>query len=122
MNSNVLMCSLGACLLGLAACSDAPRSYIVDGPRGPAFQSDLAACQQLSRQKMEENTGTVTGAVIGGLAGAADAGSGDALEGAVVGGVIGGLFGKAEDKAVVEEARESIVFECLKGRGHKVVG
>ena len=108
--------TIGVALLA-AACSKAPYEPIVDGPRDAKYASDLAACRQLSEQKQSDNTGTIAGAVIGGLAGADED-----VEGAVVGATVGGLIGSASDKADTRDARDVIVYNCMRGRGHNVVG
>lgn len=108
--------------LFMAACSDEPYQPIVDGPTGAQYQSDLAACRQLSLQNEGTNSGATGGAIIGGLIGGAEADDGDELGGAVAGAVIGGLIGGAEEGSEVDEARDRIVFNCMRGRGHNVVG
>ena len=108
--------------LSLAACSSGRYVLIDDGVKSASFQSDLSACEQLSLEREVGKDGATVGAVIGGLGGAAESDDGDELGGAVLGAVIGGLIGKAEDNAEAEEAREQIVFNCMKGRGHNVVG
>jgi outer membrane lipoprotein SlyB len=109
-------------LFVVAACSDDPYAPIVDGPRSAAFQKDLASCRQVAQQKKSTNIGRNGGAILGGLAGAAEADSGEALEGAVVGAVLGGVIGSASENGEVDEARDKIVFNCMRGRGHNVVG
>lgn len=122
MKTTFKLLSIGALGLTLTACAEGPYSPIVDGPKTARYQSDLAACRQVSLQREKTNSGAIGGAVIGGLLGGAEADSGDALEGAVAGAVIGGLLGSAEETNEVEDARDGIVFNCMKGRGHNVVG
>ncbi|WP_299079831.1 glycine zipper family protein [uncultured Ruegeria sp.] len=116
--------SCGILILGLtvAACSDSADTLIVDGQKKANFQSDLTACQQVSMQREKTNDGAITGAVIGGLVGAAEADSGDALAGLGIGAAVGGLIGTAEDSSEADGARKRIVFNCMRGRGHNVVG
>ena len=109
--------SLAGVALVCAACSNAPYEPIVDGPRDAKYASDLSDCRQLSQQKQSDNSGAITGAVIGGLVGTEED-----VEGAVAGAAIGGLIGSAEDKADTQDARDVIVFNCMRGRGHNVVG
>lgn len=110
-------------LILVAACSDSGANVqpILDGPPSAAFSSDLSACRQLARDQKQfdqETAGAaVLGAGIGALLGAADD-DGEALGGAVVGAMAGGLSGAVN----ASERREAIVLECLKVRGHKVVG
>lgn len=107
----------------LAACADSGANYtpILDGPPSPAFQSDLAACQKLARDQRQfdqETAGaTVLGAGAGALLGAADDGA-DAAGGAIAGALAGGIAGAVH----ASDRREAIVVECLRGRGHRIVG
>ncbi|MCA2011589.1 glycine zipper family protein [Cereibacter sphaeroides] len=110
--------------LGLmAACANSGANYtpILDGPTTPAYQRDLAECQSLAanqRQFDRETWGAVAlGAGAGALLGEADDG-GDALGGAIAGALAGGAGGTVN----ANERREGIVVECLRGRGHRVVG
>ena len=106
-----------AASISLAACSNGPYEPIVDGPKTAAYHQDLAECRQLSLQKEKTNDGTIGGAVIGGLIGA-----GESAENAVAGAVVGGLIGSAEESSEVNDERDTIVFNCMRGRSHKVVG
>lgn len=113
---------IAALLPALAACADSGANYqpIVDGQPTAAFQSDLAACQALARDQnqfdQERVAATVLGAGAGAILGEAD--SGDALGGAVAGALAGGVASSVD----VNERRKAIVIECLRGRGHRVVG
>lgn len=109
-------------LPALAACADSGANYqpILDGQPTAAFQSDLAACHALARNQnqfdQERVAATVLGAGAGAILGEAD--SDDALGGAVA----GALAGRVASSVDVSEQREAIVIECLRGRGHRVVG
>ncbi|MBB5517163.1 uncharacterized protein YcfJ [Rubricella aquisinus] len=113
---------IAALLPALAACVDSGANYqpILDGQPTAAFQSDLAACQTLARNQTQFDQERVGATVIGAGAGAilGEADSGDALGGAVAGALAGGVVSSVD----VIERRESIVVECLRGRGHRVVG
>lgn len=122
MDCNLKISFALAGLIVVAACADDPYAPIVDGPQSAIFQQDLAACRQISQQKQSTNAGRNGGAIIGGLAGAAEADSGDALESALAGAVIGAVLGSASENGEVEDARDKIVFNCMRGRGHNVVG
>ena len=107
----------------LAGCSDSGASYtpILDGAPSPAFQSDLSACQTLARDQRQMDQETLAAVVIGAGVGAALGDldeDGDAAGGALVGALAGGTASAVD----VAERRESIVKECLRGRGHRVVG
>lgn len=121
MKPTILVLCGGA--LMLSACADSGANYtpILDGSPTAAFQSDLAACQSLARDQRQFDQETAAAAVMGAGAGALlgefDDGS-DALGGAVAGALAGGVAGAVN----ASERREAIVVECLRGRGHRVVG
>ena len=108
--------------LFVAGCADTPYQPILDGPQTMSFQSDLNACRQASLQRQSNNSGATGGAVVGGLVGAVDADSGDEIGGLIAGAVIGGLIGSVDDSSQVQDQRDQIVFQCMRGRGHKVIG
>jgi len=107
-------------LLGACAELGTDVDPILDGPETAQFQSDLAACRQLARNQsqldQEMMAAAAIGAGIGGALGAADD-AGDALGGAVVGALAGAAAGAFE----AGDKRETIVLNCLRGRGHAVV-
>jgi uncharacterized protein YcfJ len=110
-------------MLTVAACAESGANYqpVLDGPATPVYQSDLAACQTLARDQKQfdqETLGaTAMGAGAGAVLGEVDD-DGDALGGAVVGAIAGGAAGAVN----ASERRKAIVIECLRGRGHRVVG
>jgi uncharacterized protein YcfJ len=120
MKTQLALCAAGVVLM--AACADSGANYqpILDGTATPAYQADLAACQALAAGQnqfdQETTAATVLGAGAGAILGEAD--SGDALGGAIAGALAGGISSAVD----VSERRESIVIECLRGRGHRVVG
>jgi hypothetical protein len=59
---------------------------------------------------------------LGGLIGAVDSDDGDEAGGLLAGAVVGGLIGSAEEGSQISDERDKIVFNCLRGRGHNVVG
>ena len=103
--------------ISVAACSKGPYEPIVDGQKGIVYQNDLAECRQLSQQVQKTNDGAIGGAVIGGLIGA-----GESHEDAILGAVIGGVIGSVEEGSEVSDKQDKIVYNCLNGRGHRVVG
>ncbi|WP_299843202.1 glycine zipper 2TM domain-containing protein [uncultured Roseovarius sp.] len=105
--------------LSLAACADGPYEPIVDGQVTRNYHSDLDACRQVSTQKQSTGKGATTGAVVGGLIGGVED---ESVGGAVVGAALGGLIGSAEEKSDVRDDQERIVSNCMRGRGHNVVG
>lgn len=109
--------------LAVAACADSGANYqpILDGQPTAAFQSDLSACQGLARNQNQFDQETFGAAVLGAGAGAVLGeidDEADALGGAIVGALAGGAAGAVS----ASERREAIVVECLRGRGHRVVG
>ena len=107
----------------LAACAGGGAGYtpILDGAPSATYQTDLEACQSLARNQPQMRQETMAAAVLGAGAGAV-LGSfdtdGDAAGGAIVGALAGGTASAVD----VAERRKSIVIECLKERGHRVVG
>ena len=116
---------ISPCLLPFAvsACAGTGADYapILDGPQTPAYRSDLSACQALARNQHQfdqETAGAaVLGAGAGALFGAADDDA-DVAGGAIAGALAGGVAGAVN----ANDRREAIVVECLRGRGHRVVG
>lgn len=110
-------------LLAVAACGNSGANYepILDGPKTAAFQSDLNACQNLARNQKQfdkETLGaTAMGAGAGAVLGEVDS-DGDALGGAIAGALAGGIAGMVN----AGERRQAIVVQCLRNRGHHVVG
>ncbi|WP_461429296.1 glycine zipper family protein [Gymnodinialimonas sp.] len=107
-------------LVMVAACSDSGANYqpILDGTPTPEYEADLTECQTLAQDQFEHETlgATVLGAGAGAALGEVD--SGDAMGGAIAGALAGGVASAVD----VSERRQSIVIECLRGRGHRVVG
>lgn len=107
----------------LGACSGSGARYdpILDGTPTVAYKQDLAQCQTLARsqKQFEQETlgAAAMGAAAGGILGELDD-EGDAIGGAIVGALAGGIASAANNA----ERREQIVVECLRGRGHRVVG
>ncbi|MEC7763134.1 MAG: glycine zipper family protein [Pseudomonadota bacterium] len=125
MNTKIIALCAGA--LTLSACDDMGANYtpILDGAPTAAFHADLTECQELARaqKQLDQETGAaaVLGAGAGAVFGALD-GDMDVVGGAVGGAVAGALAGGVASAVDVSERRESIVIECLRGRGHRVVG
>lgn len=110
----------------IAACTNIGADYepILDGAPGPTYQADLAACQNLAATQdfdNEQTTATVAGAGLGGLIAVADDDSDD-MEEVAVAAAIGGAIGAGAGAAEVSQLRKEIITECLRGRGHNVVG
>jgi hypothetical protein len=107
----------------LTACADsgANTTPILDGQPSAAFHSDLAAYQTLARDQRRFDRDTAGAAVLGAGDGAVLWAAGedaDAAGGAIAGALAGGVAAAAN----ASERREAMVMECLRGRGHPVVG
>ncbi|MEN8833104.1 MAG: glycine zipper family protein [Pacificibacter sp.] len=106
----------------LTACADSGANYqpILDGTPTASYKADVAECQALARNQKQfdqETMGAVAlGAGIGAVLGEAD--GGDAVGGAIAGALAGGVASAVDGN----ERRQAIVIECLRGRGHRIVG
>ncbi len=120
MKTKMMLAVAASCLLVACAGSGADYTPILDGPPTATYENDLNACQSLARNQKQFDQETVAATVLGAGAGAllGEADSGDALGGAVAGALAGGVASAVN----AGERREAIVVECLRGRGHAVVG
>ena len=115
-------------LLGLTACGQTGSNYrpIVDGPLGYAYENDLGQCKELAEQRKlfngETKAAALAGAAVLGAVGAADADDNKAAGAAIAGALVGGAFGAGAGAFKAHEDRKEIVINCMRGRGHKVVG
>jgi len=109
-------------LVVLAGCGASGAHYrpIVDGASGERFEADLAACQDVSRQREYLNADVRSSALIGAAFGAL-LGSDSLGEAAAGAGVVGVLSG-ARRAWEVRAERKQIIIECMHQRGHRVVG
>lgn len=113
--------------LAVTGCANSGAKYepIADGPVNVAYSADLQACQTLATERGYINDDTKTDAVIGAgigvLAGIADDDVSD-TEGAIAGAVVGAIAGGGAGMLETREQRRQIVIDCMKGRGHRVVG
>lgn len=107
----------------LAACDGTGARYtpILDGAPTAAYQADLEACQTLARNQRQFDQEAVAAAVLGAGVGAV-LGRFDDDTGAAGGALAGALTGGTSVAVEGSERREAIVVECLRGRGHRVVG
>lgn len=110
---------IGAAAL-LSACAQAP---IIDrqGVSEEQYQRDYADCQQYAAQVNtggEAAKGGAIGAAIGGALGAVVGNSGTAARGAGV----GAISGAAKGSNRAERRKETVLYNCLRGRGYRVLG
>lgn len=113
------------CLLPvfLAACADSGANHtpILDGPPTATFPSDLSACRALARDQRQFDQETAGAAIMGAGAGAL-LGAADDDADAAGGAIAGALAGWAAGAVNASDRRKAIVLDCLRGRGHRVVG
>lgn len=123
--------TVAACV-AMAGCTAAQRNYspVIDyrtSPNGGAnYSQDLAECQQLAAQRSPvENTvenaavGAVAGALVGGVIGSF---SGNFGKGAGIGAAVGGTGGALKGGYEGHTQQETIVMNCMQGRGYNVIG
>ncbi len=113
-------------LLGLTtACVNSGSNYVpvVDGPVSASFQGDLAACQQLASQQgaLSSTAGeqAAAGAVVAGGATAVFANEGTNVAEAAAIGAATGLIASGVQQ---QQNKEQLIKNCMRGRGHNVVG
>ncbi|MFD2204956.1 hypothetical protein [Kiloniella antarctica] len=111
-------------IFGLSACSNTGADYrpIVDGGDTEIYESDLTACAEVADQRGYLNGDVQNGALLGTGLGAVVGGLADGLGGALVGGVLGAGIGAGTQAWDTQDERKQIVKNCMKGRGHNVVG
>jgi hypothetical protein len=108
-----------------AACGTTGANYVpvVDGPVSASFNADLAACQQLAAQQgaLASNTGEtmLTGAAVGAAGTALVNNRGNNVRDAAA---IGALAGLAAGGLQQQRNKEAIINNCMRQRGHRVVG
>ena len=115
---------LGLVMLALGACSNTGADYrpIVDGGDSAAYESDLTECAAVADQRGYLNGDVQNAALLGTGLGAVVGGLSDGWGGALVGGVIGAAGGAGAQAWETQDERKEIVKNCMKGRGHNVVG
>ena len=113
-------------LAGLtAACATTGSNYVpvVDGPVSASFQSDLAACQQIAAQQgtLSRNAAenAAAGAVVAGGTTAVFNNRGTNVAEAAAVGAAAGLLGSGLEQ---QRNKEQIIRNCMRGRGHNVIG
>jgi len=112
-------------LLSLGGCGNTGADYapILDGPTDPAaYKADLSACQTLARERGYWNDDVLNDGLMAGAVGAVVGALSDQAAGGVAGAAIGGLVGAGGRAWETMDERKSIVRDCLKGRGYRVVG
>ena len=122
--------ALGAAVaLGLLVTGCGPYEPIIDRGRAGfnevAYQQDLAQCRAYAEQislAQQAGTGGAIGAATGAAFGAiGDAFAGSAGTGAALGASLGGLSGVLGGGADASQRQDSVVRNCLAGRGYAVL-
>lgn len=120
-----LTCAAFSAICLIAGCTNSGANYtpVIDGPKGPNYEADLAACQQLAASG---------GAVDGRVAGATAAGAGLGAASSVIwngnssnlgeAAAVGALAGLTSGLIQQNSNREHIVRNCMSGRGYNVLG
>lgn len=109
----------------VAACATSGANYrpVIDGPVGPNYANDLAACQSLASQQgaFDSNTGAaaLTGAALAGGTTAIFNNRGTNARDAALVGAAAGVAGGALQQ---QQNKEVIVRNCMRSRGYNVVG
>jgi outer membrane lipoprotein SlyB len=109
-----------ACITLIAGCA-AHRSKPVIDPVGvdmTRYEADVTECEQIATQvEQKAGAGAAGGAVVGGLIGAIVGGRKSAVAGAGVGAVSGGARGTA----ATQREKSTVVKNCLRNRGYKIL-
>lgn len=123
MNSTFLTAAAIAAV-SLSACANTGADYapIVDGPRDISYTQDLSECRNLAEQRSYANGDVKNEALLGAGIGAVAGGIDEGIDGAIGGLILGSLIGGAGRAWETQDERKQIVVECLKQRGHRVVG
>ncbi|WP_299380617.1 hypothetical protein [uncultured Kiloniella sp.] len=124
MNRWAGLLSLGVTVVFLNGCSNTGADYrpIVDGGDSAVYESDLSECAAVADQRGYLNGDVQNAALLGTGLGAIVGGLSDGWGGALVGGVIGAAGGAGAEAWDTQDERKQIVKNCMKGRGHNVVG
>ena len=109
----------------LTACANSGANYqpVIDGPVGPNYGPDLAACQSLAATQPAVDSGTAGAAATGaGVAAASSVILNDNSDNLAEAAVVGALVGATGNAIQRNQQKEVIVRNCMRGRGYNVVG
>ncbi len=108
-----------------SACANTGANYqpVIDGPVGPNYSADLAACQSLAASQPAID-GSTAGAAAAGAAGAAATSAiiNDSSSDIGRAAAAGAVLGAGANAIQRNQNRETIVRNCMRGRGYNVVG
>lgn len=108
-----------------AACANSGANYepVVDGPKNANYYADLNACQSLAASQPAVDGTTAGAAAVGAVGGAAtNAIWNDSSDNIGEAAAIGALAAVTGDAVRKNNQREAVVKNCMRGRGHNVVG
>lgn len=109
----------------VSACANSGSNYtpVIDGAVGPNYNADLQQCQGLaaSQATMDASTGrsVATGAGVAAATSVLINDNSNMLGEAAAVGALAGLTSNAVQK---NASRETIIKNCMRGRGYNVVG
>lgn len=107
-------------LVVVAGCASSGSGIVIDkkGVDMSRYDQDLAECQEYAKE-VESKTGSSAagGAVVGGAVGAIFGGSSGAARGAGAGAVVG----TARGSSTTSHEKQTVVKNCLRNRGYKVL-
>lgn len=106
--------------LTLSACASNRPIVDTQGTDMARYEQDLAQCQAYASQVntgAEAGKSAVGGAAVGAVLGAIVGNSTTVARGAGVGGVLGGVKGASHGA----NEKETVVRNCLRGRGYRVL-
>ncbi len=112
-------------VLLIAACQNTGANYtpVIDGPVNPNYNYDLAQCRQLAAsQPMLNGDTAMTSAATAGVAAAGTAVISNKGHNVRNAGLVGALAGVGASALQNNQNRESIIANCMRGRGYRVVG
>jgi len=107
-------------VLAIMGCASGGSGVVIDpaGVDKAQYERDLAECQEIAKQVDSKVVGSAAGgAVVGGAIGAILGGSSGAAKGAGVGAV----GGTARGASSTEREKQTVVKNCLRNRGYKVL-
>lgn len=111
---------IGTSLVVGAGCASNGSGIIIDkkGTDMSRYEQDLAECQEYAKQVESQTAGSAAGgAVVGGVVGAIFGGGEGALKGAGAGAVVG----VARGESATGQEKKTVVKNCLRNRGYKVL-
>lgn len=109
----------------IAACSNSGANYqpVIDGPVGPNYGADLAACQGIAASQPVADSSTAGAAAAGaGVAAASSVIFNDNSDNLGEAAAVGALLGVTGNAIEKNQQKEVIIRNCMRGRGYNVVG